>query len=378
MADVRGLRCQEDARPAGNLEQVVVWLEIELSGHHRIDRCMEHGHGPVAADPAKGAARDASPRPRQLREPRGPGCAPQPWSSEDQPCHDGSERCPSHQPSHGTTSRARTARRFRQWPRRVPEATSGPRVTRPTCGTNVAMRCRGWLEASVMSWSETSPEGPDPASGDALDDRSALRGLPGATNSCISGFGRAVATRPIGPRPPAQAAAAPGTTRAGPWSPHRPWTGRWPGGASRSSATGPGGGRPPSPNLLRRQQRPPRARGPWRARLVGTAGASCAPDQLARLWRLGEPHRDRKVVGGGAIPLAPTELTFFHADDAGSEGRVPASRRGRPGEARDGRARTRQVVGGTDLPGNSSLNCFAYWRLPTRRQSTLTERGMPA
>ena len=46
-----------------------------------------------------------------------------------------------------------------------------------------------------MSWSGTSPEGPDPASGDALDDRSALRGLPGATNSCVSGFGRAVATR---------------------------------------------------------------------------------------------------------------------------------------------------------------------------------------
>ena len=41
-------------------------------------------------------------------------------------------------------------------------------------------------------------------------------------------------------------------------------------------------------------------------------------------------------------------------------------------------ARTGQMVGGTDLPGNSSLNCFAYWRLPTRRQSTFTERGMPA
>ncbi len=39
---------------------------------------------------------------------------------------------------------------------------------------------------------------------------------------------------------------------------------------------------------------------------------------------------------------------------------------------------TCQMVGGTGLPGNSSLNCFAYWRLPTRRQSTFTERGMPA
>ena len=41
-------------------------------------------------------------------------------------------------------------------------------------------------------------------------------------------------------------------------------------------------------------------------------------------------------------------------------------------------ARARQMVGGTDLPGNRSLNCLAYWRLPTRRQSTFTERGMPA
>jgi hypothetical protein len=41
-------------------------------------------------------------------------------------------------------------------------------------------------------------------------------------------------------------------------------------------------------------------------------------------------------------------------------------------------ARTRQMVGGTGLPGNNSRNCFAYWRLPTRRQSTFTERGMPA
>lgn len=41
-------------------------------------------------------------------------------------------------------------------------------------------------------------------------------------------------------------------------------------------------------------------------------------------------------------------------------------------------ARTRQMVGGTDLPGNRSLNCFAYWRLPMSRQSTFTERGMPA
>ena len=41
-------------------------------------------------------------------------------------------------------------------------------------------------------------------------------------------------------------------------------------------------------------------------------------------------------------------------------------------------AHTRQMVGGTGLPGNICRNCFAYWRLPTRRQSSFTERGMPA
>ena len=34
--------------------------------------------------------------------------------------------------------------------------------------------------------------------------------------------------------------------------------------------------------------------------------ASCAADQLEGRRRLDEAHRDRKVVGGGAIPLAPT------------------------------------------------------------------------
>ena len=38
-------------------------------------------------------------------------------------------------------------------------------------------------------------------------------------------------------------------------------------------------------------------------------GASCAPHPVEGLRRLGEPHRDRKVVGRGAIPLAPTIKT---------------------------------------------------------------------
>jgi len=55
-----------------------------------------------------------------------------------------------------------------------------------------------------------------------------------------------------------------------------------------------------------RPRRLPRPHGPWRDRRGGTTVASCAAHQVARLWRLGEAHRDRKVVGGGAIPLAPT------------------------------------------------------------------------
>ncbi len=50
------------------------------------------------------------------------------------------------------------------------------------------------------------------------------------------------------------------------------------------------------------------------------AGASCAADQLDGLRRLGEAHGDRKVVGGGAIPLAPTRLTNLTGGDAGAEG----------------------------------------------------------
>jgi hypothetical protein len=46
---------------------------------------------------------------------------------------------------------------------------------------------------------------------------------------------------------------------------------------------------------------------------------SGAADQLERLRRPGETHGDRKVVGGGAIPLAPTRTTF---DGGGSGGSV--------------------------------------------------------
>ena len=40
--------------------------------------------------------------------------------------------------------------------------------------------------------------------------------------------------------------------------------------------------------------------------------------------------------------------------------------------------RVGQPVGGTGSPGNSCRNCFAYCRLPARRQSTLMNMGMPA
>ena len=55
---------------------------------------------------------------------------------------------------------------------------------------------------------------------------------------------------------------------AAPWSPRRPSTARSPGGASRSSAKGRVGGRPPSPT----RQRGPRRRRLLRGRLRGTSG----------------------------------------------------------------------------------------------------------
>ncbi len=42
---------------------------------------------------------------------------------------------------------------------------------------------------------------------------------------------------------------------------------------------------------------------------VGEVVSSCAPEPVGRLRRLGEPHRDRMVVGGGANSLAPTKPT---------------------------------------------------------------------
>ena len=86
----------------------------------------------------------------------------------------------------------------------------------------------------------------------------------------------------------------------------QPSIGRSLGGASPSSATGRAGGRPPSPIRRRGPPRPPRPHGPWRARRGGMGVWSCALEPVAGFWRLGEAHRDRKVVGGGAIPLAPT------------------------------------------------------------------------
>jgi hypothetical protein len=107
------------------------------------------------------------------------------------------------------------------------------------------------------------------------------------------------------PCPRAPAAAGPGSTPAAPSSPLRPWIARSPGGASRWSATGRGCGRPPSPTRQRGPPRPPRPHGRRRVRRGGgTIVASCAPDQLVWRRRLGGAHRDRKVVGGGAIPLA--------------------------------------------------------------------------
>lgn len=65
-------------------------------------------------------------------------------------------------------------------------------------------------------------------------------------------------------RPGAQAVATQASTRAEPWSPRRPSSEHSPGGASPSSATGPAGGRLPSPSRRRGPQPRPQSRGPWR------------------------------------------------------------------------------------------------------------------
>ena len=113
-----------------------------------------------------------------------------------------------------------------------------------------------------------------------------------------SGVGRRHALRL---RPPA----APGSTPAAPSSRRQP-SAALPGGASRSSATARGGGRRPSRSQRPTRPRPLRPHVRWRARRGGKCGASRAPEPLAGLGRLGQAHRDGKVGGRGAIPLAPT------------------------------------------------------------------------
>ena len=120
------------------------------------------------------------------------------------------------------------------------------------------------------------------------------------------------ATRPSGPCSQALAAEGRGPIPAAPSSPRPPWTVHSPGGASRSSATSRGGRRRPSPSRPPGPLRLPRPHGPSRARRPDEIASSRAVGQLERLRRLRETHRDRKVVGGGAIPLAPTSLTHFH------------------------------------------------------------------
>jgi hypothetical protein len=74
----------------------------------------------------------------------------------------------------------------------------------------------------------------------------------------------------------------------------------------------------------------------------------------------------------------PLEIPCSRNSRASHAFHIPSDDGGFPDELVEARDRVRQMVGGTGLPGNSSLNCFAYWRLPTRRQSTFTERGIPA
>ena len=162
--------------------------------------------------------------------------------------------------------------------------------------------------------------------------------------------------RPSGLGRPAPAAARRGSTRAAPSSLPRPWTGRSPGDASRSSATGRGGGRPPSPT---RQQegfdhpdltvggasgraagRP--ARHALRSQSKGSGGSArrivTGRSVVAGLSLSPRPDRPsfraQSPLPGGrarAEGFAPTTLRV-EAQDARPEGRVPAPRLRRGGQ----------------------------------------------
>ena len=108
----------------------------------------------------------------------------------------------------------------------------------------------------------------------------------------------------------ARADAGRGSTLGARSSSRPPWIARSPDCASPSSGTARGGGRLPSRTRPPAREQPPRPHDRWCVRLrVGTAVASCAPQPVEGLRRLGEPHRDRKVRGRGAMPLAPTKPT---------------------------------------------------------------------
>ncbi len=129
--------------------------------------------------------------------------------------------------------------------------------------------------------------------------------------------------------PRAPATAVPGSTRAARLSPPRPWTERWPDGASPLSGIGPGGARPPSPIRPRGLLRPLRARrpspepesapsiqpprrgepliAPLDGYVVGRYRAShtCQPCQPPRPW---SPSRRRRASSGPGPGLRRTAV----------------------------------------------------------------------
>ncbi len=77
----------------------------------------------------------------------------------------------------------------------------------------------------------------------------------------------------------------------------------------------------------------------------------------ARLSRMSRLTCRRSVVAYVVNPdtLAPTRSTFFHADDAGPEGRVPASRRCVSGQRERVRSTTRTSVSAAAAPIRAEL-----------------------
>jgi hypothetical protein len=148
------------------------------------------------------------------------------------------------------------------------------------------------------------------------------------------------AIRPIGPCPRARAIARRASTRAARWSSPPPWTARSPGGASRSSETGRGGGRLPSPTLRRGRRRRRRPRDRWHVRR-GRLGHSLGPE--GSVGPLGRKTRTFSARRSGALSRSRRLPTSRCSRPRTRGGRPRGGCRGRAGSGRWRRGAGRRV-----------------------------------